>query len=111
MYLDMPDVDSFKQELIDRKVKEVRITPLKQNIPQNPVMLVNIIAVFTATDGRDIIRFVDESIGKPVPIVYEEGIKELQNSINAFMINAAKIFKAAKIEVKKGIYKYPSEMS
>jgi hypothetical protein len=109
MYLELPDLESFIEELKAKKLREVRIVPFYQQIPNNPVNITNLSVILTATDRKDIIKY-EELIGRE-PSVFKDQIEALGKKAAEFMDKITKAMKELKIETKKGIYKYPSEIN
>jgi hypothetical protein len=107
IYLELPDVTSFKEEALHQKLKEIRAVSVWQTIPAQPVAAASLSLVLTASNGRDIIRCV-ESIGRASAISKEE-VEALAKKGNEAMSKLIKDFKP--IAIRKGMYKYPSEGS
>lgn len=109
MYIELPDLESFVDEIRYRKLKEIRLTPLYQQIPATPVSFTAISVILTAADGETIIKYT-ELIGRDASI-FKDKIDEIGAKAQDFIKKTIHSFLALKVNVRKGIYKYPSEMS
>lgn len=108
MYLELPDIESFVEEVKAKKVMEVRIVPLYKTLPAQPVSLSSLSVILTATDRMDIIKY-EQLIGRE-PSIFKEEIEALGKKAQEFILKVTKDLATLKIRVKKGIYKYPSEI-
>lgn len=107
MYLELPDVESFKEEAKRLKLKEVRAVSVWQQVPSQPVAQVALSIVLTASNGVDIIRCVS-TLGKE-SVISQDRIDKLSKIGADTMAKLEKELKPT--VVRKGMFKYPSEVN
>jgi hypothetical protein len=108
MYIEIPTLESFINELRSLRTKEVRYVNSYNQLPTQPVATIVKTVILTAVSGNDILIH-KENIAD-APIVVKEKLEEAEKKTGEFITLLIKRMKDMKILAKEGIYKYPSEM-